>query len=81
MFWIRSYICDRMQSVCVHGSKPPDLPLKHGSVFGSFLFAVQGWGPGAVVKAACLESQKSRVRAPLWHSNSNEAKRFFPAHS
>ena len=26
-------------------------------------------GPGAVVKAACLESRRSRIRAPLWPSS------------
>ena len=29
---------------------------------------IQGVGPGAVVKAACLESRRSGVRFPLWHS-------------
>ena len=39
-------------------------------------------GPGAaVVKAACLESRGSWVRAPLWPSNFKEIKCFFPAHS
>ena len=31
-----------------------------------------GGGPGAVVEAACLESRRSRVRTPLWHSSFNE---------
>ena len=26
------------------------------------------------VKAACLESRKSRIRAPLWHSSFKETK-------
>ena len=36
-------------------------------------------GPGAVVKAACLEGRRSMVRTPLWHSSFNETKCFFPA--
>ena len=36
---------------------------------------------GAVVKAAYLESWKSRVRTPLWPSNFKETKCFFPAYS
>ena len=40
-----------------------------------------GGGPGVVVKAACLESQGSRVRTTLWPSNSKETKCFLPAHS
>ena len=35
-----------------------------------------GRGPAAVVKAACLESRRSRVRTPLWHSNFKETKMF-----
>ena len=38
-------------------------------------------GPGAVVKAVCLESLRSRVRTPVWHSSFKEAKCFFSAHS
>ena len=34
--------------------------------------------PGAVVKAACLESWRSRVRTPLWTASFKETKRFFP---
>ena len=40
-----------------------------------------GGGPGAVVKAACWESRRSRARTPLWHSSFNETYCFFPAHS
>ena len=36
---------------------------------------------GAVVKAACLESRRSRVRTPLWHSSFKETKCFLLAHS
>ena len=36
--------------------------------------------PGAVAKAACLESQRSRVRTPLWQSTFKETKCFFPSH-
>ena len=36
----------------------------------------EGGGPSAVVKSACLESQISRVRAPLWHSIFNKEKMF-----
>ena len=32
----------------------------------------QGRGPGAVVKAACLESQRSRLQTPLWPSSFKE---------
>ena len=28
---------------------------------------IAGGGPGAVGKAACLESQRSRARTTLWH--------------
>ena len=35
-----------------------------------------GRGPAAVVKAACLESRRSRVRTPLWHSSFKETKMF-----
>ena len=41
----------------------------------------KGRGPGAVVKATCFESSKSRVRTPLWHSCFKETKGFFPVHS
>ena len=34
----------------------------------------------AVVKVACLECRRSRVRAPLRHSSFKETKCFFPAH-
>ena len=40
-----------------------------------------GRGPGAVAKAACLESRGSRVRALLLHSSFKETKCFFLAHS
>ena len=33
-----------------------------------------GGGPGAVVKAACLESRTLRVRAQLWPSRFKETK-------
>ena len=36
-------------------------------------------GPGAVVKGACLESRRSRVRTPLWNSSFKETKCSFPA--
>ena len=43
------------------------------------------WGGGggacSVVKAACLESRRTRARLPLWHSNFKETKCSFPAHS
>ena len=38
-------------------------------------------GPGAVVKAACLERRRSRIRTPLWLSSVKESNCFFPAHS
>ena len=31
-------------------------------------YTYQGSGPGAVVKTACLENRRSRVRIPLWPS-------------
>ena len=34
----------------------------------------EGGDPGAVVKAACLESLGSPVRTPLWHSSFKETK-------
>ena len=34
--------------------------------------------PGAVFIAACLESRRSRVRTPLWHSSFKETECFFP---
>ena len=36
---------------------------------------------GAVVKAACLKSRRSRVRTPLWPPSYKETKCFFSAHS
>ena len=44
-------------------------------------YPVLGRGPGAVVKAACLESRKSRVRTPLWDACFKEKKYLFLAHS
>ena len=41
----------------------------------------QGRGIGAVVKAACLENRKSRVRTPLQLLNFKEIKCSFPSHS
>ena len=41
----------------------------------------RGGGPGAVVKAACLESRRSRGRTPLWLSSFKETKCVFTAHS
>ena len=38
-------------------------------------------GPGAVAKAACLESRRLQVRTPLWPLSFKETKCFFPAHS
>ena len=40
-----------------------------------------GGGHGAVVKAACLESRRSRVRAQLWPSSFKENKCFLPTNS
>ena len=44
----------------------------------SALLAMKGMGPGAVVKATCLESQRSRVRVPLWPLSFKETKGFSP---
>ena len=41
----------------------------------------QGGGPGAAVKAACLEIRRSRVRTPLWPPSFKKTKCFFPSHS
>ena len=41
----------------------------------------EGRDPGARVKAACLESRRSRVQTPLWPSSFKRKKCFFPAHS
>ena len=35
-------------------------------------------GPGAVVKAVCLKSRRSRFRTPLWPSSFKETKMFLP---
>ena len=40
-----------------------------------------GGGPGAMVKAACLGSRRSRVRLSLWHLVFKETTIFFHAHS
>ena len=37
-----------------------------------YWFTFQGRGPGAVVKAAFFESERLRVRAPLWTSSAKE---------
>ena len=34
-----------------------------------FLDFSRGGGPGTEVKAACLESRRSRAQSPLWHSS------------
>ena len=38
----------------------------------------KGGGPGAVVKAACLESRRSRIGTPLWSSSFKETIMFLP---
>ena len=38
----------------------------------------QGGGPGAVVKATCLKSRRSRVRTPLWPPSFKETKKCLP---
>ena len=48
---------------------------------GGLYEGCQGGGPGAVVKTACLQSRKSRVRTPFWPSSFKETKCFFHAHS
>ena len=40
--------------------------------------SISGVGPGTVVKAACLESQRLRARTPLWNSSFKETKCFSP---
>ena len=44
---------------------------KNNCVFEVFS-DINGGGPGAVVKAACLESRRSRVWTPLWSSISKK---------
>ena len=58
------------------GTEPRTLAWK-----AAVLTTTLGPPPGAVVKAACLESRRSRARAPLWPSSFKEKKCFFPAHS
>ena len=41
----------------------------------------KGGSPSVVVKVVCLESQRSRVRAPLWPSSFKDTKYLFPAYS
>ena len=36
------------------------------------IFKSEGGGPGAVVKVACFERRRSRVRPQLWHSGFKE---------
>ena len=55
--------------------------LDPGAPLTQHWIAVLFWGPGAVVKAACLASRTSRVRTPHWHSSFKETKCFFPDHS
>ena len=42
---------------------------------------IDGWDPDTVVKAACLESRKSRVRPALAFECQRNKKCIFPAHS
>ena len=45
------------------------------ALYSIFLYRVTtypGGGPDAVVKATCLESRRSKVRTPLWHSSFRE---------
>ena len=51
---------------------------KMAHIFG---MSFGGQGPGAVGKAACLESRRSRARTPLWPTSYKETKCFFPARS
>ena len=60
-------------SLYVHkGGLKPDSFHFHMShmlyIFYICAFFLQGVGSGAVVKAACLKSRRSRLRAPLWPS-------------
>ena len=44
-------------------------------------YATMGVVSHAVVRAASVESWRSRVRPPLWPSSFTETKCFYPAHS
>ena len=44
----------------------------------AILYLLKGWGPGAVVQAACLESRRSWVSTPLWLQVSATNKMFLP---
>ena len=64
---------------------PTSKTLKRRCTNGTQMFCVcweagGGWA-GREFQAACLESGRSRVRAPLWHTSVKETKCFFPAHS
>ena len=65
-----SYII-RMPSVSVR-SYFYKTSVKYRMTYGRMHGSVQGVGPGAVVKTACLGSRRSWVRAPLWHSSFKE---------
>ena len=45
-------------------------------LLGAVHILYKSGGPGAVVKAVCLGTRGSRVRAVLWHSSFKEAKHF-----
>ena len=46
--------------------------------FPHVAFLQRGRGPGAVVKAACLESRRSRVQTLLWYSHFNKQNISYP---
>ena len=65
------YICDA-HDFAIHLRTPFGLRLSD---------ARGGVGPGAMIKAACVESRISRFRTPHWPSSFKETKCFFPVHS
>ena len=70
-----SVILDHIQSVDTH-----DTDLSAVMYIDLHYLATRGRGPGALVKAACLDSRRSRARASLWPSRFKEPK-CFPPHS
>ena len=68
-----SVILDHIQSVDTH-----DTDLSAVMYIDLHYLATRGRGPGALVKAACLDSRRSLVRASLWPSSFKEPKCFPP---
>ena len=76
-----------VQSIFDFESSSVSLQTKHDTVTHRRLNAgppsttldnYRSQGPGAVVKAVCLESRRSRVQTPLWPPSFTERKMFLP---